>query len=191
MLFFFVFPHLNIQDSCSKHETPPNLLDFSFDQPKDTLERLALPPPKNLDSLLLDASKPAVSSRNVPDQRPGKQISRRATLPMPPFPWSHNFSGNCRINSDSVKIISRSMCQGRWVRIGNTASFLGAASDCFTNVESLTYDETLVPSHGPKLAVLENNNAPSNSISSCEWGLASSAASLATHIPLGNNFLKC
>ncbi|CAK7335615.1 unnamed protein product [Dovyalis caffra] len=167
------------KDSCNKPETPANLLDFSFDQPKDTLERLALPPPKDLESLLLDATKHPASSRHGPDPRPGKQTSRRASLPA--FPWSHTFSGHSRTNSDAVKCLSsRSTCQGRWVRIGDSFNSPGSASDCFTNLESLAYDETLVPSQGPKLAVVENNVDSSKPC--CGWGLSSSSAFITSHV---------
>ncbi|EEF51256.1 conserved hypothetical protein [Ricinus communis] len=112
------------KESCSKRESSANFLNLSFEQPKGTLERLALPPPKDLEALLLDAAKPAVSSRNAPDPRPGKQASRRPSLP--PFPWSHTFGGNCRTNSDANKLLtSRSTCQGRWVKLGNTFNSLG------------------------------------------------------------------
>ncbi|KAF2321254.1 hypothetical protein GH714_037364 [Hevea brasiliensis] len=97
-----------LQDSSNKSETPANLLNFSFDQPKDTLERLTLPPPKDLESLLLDAAKPAVSSRNASEPRPGKQISRWPSLPQ--FPWSHTFNGHCRTNSDAVKLLTIEHC---------------------------------------------------------------------------------
>ncbi|XP_021679381.2 uncharacterized protein LOC110664131 isoform X2 [Hevea brasiliensis] len=178
-----------LQDSCGRSEIPANLLNFSFDQPKDTLERLALPPPKDLESLLLDAAKPAVSSRNAPDPRTGKQTSRRPSLS--PFPWSQTFSGHCRTNSDAVKLLaSRSTCQGRWVKMGNSLNSLGITSSCFTNLESFAYDETLVPSSGPKLAILESNFASSMSVTHCEWGSSIAAASMTCHIHLGNTCMK-
>eukprot|EP00258_Populus_trichocarpa_P037484 XP_024453503.1 uncharacterized protein LOC7497809 isoform X2 [Populus trichocarpa] len=170
------------KDSCNKPETPANLLDFSFDQPKDTLDRLALPPPKDLESLLLDATKLAASSRHAPDPRPGKQTSRQASLPA--FPWSHTFSGqHSRTNSDAVKCSpSRSTCQGRWVRIGDSFNSPGCASDTLTNLESCAYDETLVPSQVTKLAVLGNNV---DSLKPwCGWGLSSSQASMTSHVLL-------
>ncbi|XP_011022610.1 PREDICTED: uncharacterized protein LOC105124328 isoform X5 [Populus euphratica] len=168
------------KDSCNKPETPANLLDFSFDQPKDTLDRLALPPPKDLESLLLDATKLAASSRHAPDPRPGKQTSRQASLPA--FPWSHTFSGqHSRTNSDNVKCSpSRSTCQGRWVRIGDSFSSPGCASDSLTNLESCAYDETLVPSQVTELAVLGNNV---DSLKPwCGWGFSSSQASMTSHV---------
>ncbi|KAG6782830.1 hypothetical protein POTOM_012250 [Populus tomentosa] len=170
------------KDSCNKPETPANLLDFSFDQPKDTLDRLALPPPKDLESLLLDATKIAASSRHAPDPRPGKQTSRQASLPA--FPWSHTFSGqHSRTNSDAVKCSpSRSTCQGRWVRIVDSFNLPGCASDTLTNLESCAYDETLVPSQVTKPAVLGNNV---DSLKPwCGWGLSSSQASMTSHVLL-------
>ncbi|CAN1778312.1 hypothetical protein LINPERHAP1_LOCUS14355 [Linum perenne] len=143
------------KDSCSKPDFSPHLLNFQFEQPKDTLERLALAPSKDLESLLQDAVKPAASSRSASDQRPGKQLARGASLP--PFPWSQNFNGHCRTNSDTAKLVtSRSTCQGRWGRVDNWVSSIGVPSNCLANLESLIYDEALVPSCGPKL---EGDNA--------------------------------
>lgn len=144
-----------IQESFSKPGTTTNL-DLPLYKPKDILERLALPPPKDLETLLLDAAKPSASSKNNCDIRSGKHISRRASLS--PFPWSHTYNGHCRTNSDAVKLLtSRSTCQGQWARIDSSAT-LGASTDCFTNLELLTYDQSLVP--------------PSTSGSTpwCEWG---------------------
>ncbi|KAK8587331.1 hypothetical protein V6N12_021828 [Hibiscus sabdariffa] len=153
-------------DSSAKHEMPASLPDFSLCQPKDILERLALPPPKDLDSLLLDATKPSSSSRNNSDTRSGKQLLRRASLP--PFPWSHTING-CRTNPDAVKLLSnKSMCQGRWVKIPNTSSSPETTTGCFTNLESLAYDPSLIPSF-PKLGNLEGEIAsPSGTLRLCE-----------------------
>ncbi|KAK3227912.1 hypothetical protein Dsin_007774 [Dipteronia sinensis] len=155
------------KEPCSKPGTPVNPLDFPLHQPIDIFERLALPPPKDLEALLLEATKPSASSRTNSDIRSGKQISRRPNLP--PFPWSHTFNGHCRTNSDAVKLLtSRSTCQGRWDRIESSTITHGTSTDCFTNLESLTYDQGLVP--------------PSSSVSIPwhEWGssLTSSKASL-------------
>ncbi|XP_012086811.1 uncharacterized protein LOC105645742 isoform X2 [Jatropha curcas] len=178
------------KDSCSQFETPTNLLDVSFNQPKDTLERLALPPPKDLETLLMDAAKPTVSSRNAPDPRPGKQVSRRPSLPS--FPWSNTFNGHCRNNSDAVKLLaSRSTCQGRWVKIGKSFNSLGTASNSFVNLESFAYDGTLVPVSGPKLDFLETSNiASSTSATHCEWGSSLAAASMTSHTPQGSTSIK-
>lgn len=155
------------KDSSGKPEMPSSPPDFSLCQPKDILERLALPPPKDLDSLLLDATKPS-STRNNSDARPGKQILRRASLP--PFPWSHTING-CRTNPDAVKLLSnKSMCQGRWVKIPNTSSSPGTATGCFTNLESLVYDPSLIPSL-PKCSSLEGEIASSSChLRLCEQG---------------------
>ncbi|KAJ7004158.1 hypothetical protein NC653_009134 [Populus alba x Populus x berolinensis] len=137
---------------------------------------------KDLESLLLDATKIAASSRHAPDPRPGKQTSRQASLPA--FPWSHTFSGqHSRTNSDAVKCSpSRSTCQGRWVRIGDSFNLPGRASDTLTNLESCAYDETLVPSQVTKPAVLGNNV---DSLKPwCGWGLSSSQASMTSHVLL-------
>ncbi|XVF13056.1 hypothetical protein REPUB_Repub08aG0174800 [Reevesia pubescens] len=163
------------QDSCGKPEMPASPPDLPMCLPKDILERLALPPSKDLDSLLLDATKPSSSTRNNSDTRSGKQIYRRASLP--PFPWSHTFNG-CRTNSDAVKLLSnKSTCQGRWVKIPNTSSSPGIATGCFTNLESLAYDPSLIPS-GSKFGNSEGGIASSaGDFRFCEQG----ASSLATY----------
>ncbi|KAJ7944975.1 Chromosome segregation in meiosis 3 [Quillaja saponaria] len=143
------------KDSCNEARTPGSPLDLPIYQPKDVLGRIALPPPRDLESLLLDASKPAGTTRNTPDLRSGKQICRRPSLS--PFPWSHSFGGHYRSNSDAVKLsTSRNMCQGRWERIGIIASSMGIAGDCFTNLDSLPYSQHLVPSGGPKIGSSDN-----------------------------------
>ncbi|CAL8157367.1 unnamed protein product [Prunus armeniaca] len=154
-----------VQDSHKKPETPANPLDLPLCEPKYILERLALPPPKDLESLLLDAAKPALSSKSTPDPCSGKQISRRASLP--PFPWSHTSNGHCRTSSDAAKLsTSKGTCQGRWQRIGkNIVSSLGAVTNNFTDLESLTYDQSLVPSARLKIAGSENQVSPSISVS--------------------------
>lgn len=176
-----------LQDCHIKTETPANPLDFSLYQPKDILQRLALPPPKDLESLLQDAAKPA-SSKNTSDLHSGKQISRRASLPS--FPWSHTSSGHCRTSSDVIKLSSsRSTCQGRWLRIRNkVASSLGTGTNTFTDLDLLTYDHSLVPSR-LKMACSDRKVSPFISISlpRHQWESSSSATfskgSLAT---LGN-----
>ncbi|KAJ8764947.1 hypothetical protein K2173_010412 [Erythroxylum novogranatense] len=153
------------KDSCFKPGTSINLLDFPFSQPKDTLEKLGLPPPKDLESLLLDAAKPVLMSRSTTDQRQGKQIPRRTFLP--PFAWSHILNGQCKTNSDAAKLLSsRSTCHGRWVKIGNIVSSLGNVSESFTKLESLTFCESLVPSFGTKPNMLESCVASSRSVPS-------------------------
>ncbi|KAJ4826154.1 hypothetical protein Tsubulata_037355 [Turnera subulata] len=178
------------KDSCSKPESPTDPLDFSIEHPKETLERLALPPPKDLETLLLDAAKPAVSSKHAPDPRPSKQTARRTVLQ--PFPWSHAFGGHCRANSDASKLLNRTTCQGRWARISYAASSLGTMTDSFTDLESLVYDENLVPSFAQKLDILENDGASSTSRPCFEQSFPQAAGSTTSHIPLeSGGELKC
>ncbi|XP_027340730.1 uncharacterized protein LOC113854084 isoform X4 [Abrus precatorius] len=98
------------KDPCSETESTASPLDLPLRQPKDILEQIALHPFRDLDSLLLDVSKLAITTKNSNDQRSGKQVSRRPSLPA--FPWSHAFGGHSRTNSDTVKLsTSRSSCQ--------------------------------------------------------------------------------
>ncbi|XVE57966.1 hypothetical protein DITRI_Ditri04bG0131800 [Diplodiscus trichospermus] len=168
------------KDSCGKPEIPACPADFPLCQPKDILEQLALPPAKDLDSLLLDATKLSSSTRNNFDTRSSKQISRGASLP--PFPWSHTFNGS-RTNHDAVKLLSnKSMCQGRWVKIPITSSVPGIATGCFTDLESLAYDPSLIPS-GSKFGNSKGGIALSTgNLHFCEMG----ASSLATYTKASN-----
>ncbi|KAF8364982.1 hypothetical protein HHK36_033016 [Tetracentron sinense] len=105
--------YLKIQDSFSKRGAPANTSDSSLYRPEDILECITLPPPGFLDSLLVDAAKPAVSSRSTPVQCLRKPICHKTSLP--PFPWSHYFGGPWRTNFDAGMLsTNRSTCQGRW-----------------------------------------------------------------------------
>ncbi|KAI4326885.1 hypothetical protein L6164_019409 [Bauhinia variegata] len=162
------------KDSCGETATLASPLDFPLYQPKDVLERIALPPSWDLESLFMEASKPAVTSKSINDIRLGKQISRRPSLPA--FPWSHAFGGHCRTNSDAVKLsTNRSTCQGKWARIGVIASSTGIDHGCFTNLDSYGYDQSLVPSAGSS----DNKVFPSlcASLPFCQWDSASLATS--------------
>ncbi|KAF4404431.1 uncharacterized protein LOC115716267 [Cannabis sativa] len=143
------------KDTCIKSEAPDNPPESLLHQPKEILQRLALPPPKDLESLLLDAAKPTLSSKNTADLRPGKQMSRRVSLP--PFQWSHTSSGHCRTSSDAVKLSTiKGTCQGRWLKIGKEVkSSIDTVTSNFTDLESLKYDQSLVPS-GLKVACVDN-----------------------------------
>lgn len=111
------------------------------------MERIALHPFRDLESLLIDVSKPAISTKNSNDPRSGKQVSRRPSLPA--FPWSHAFGGHSRTNSDTAKLsTSRSTCQAKWARIGVIASSTDIDRSLFTDLDSFSYDESLVPSSG-------------------------------------------
>lgn len=184
---------IKIQDSLSKNETPAKVLDLELRQPKDILERLALPSPKDLDSLLLDAAKPTVLLKNNNSDSRGKQVSQRASLS--PFPWSHNSGGHCKASADAIKLsVSRTTCQGRWVKIRDTSTSPEGGSGFLADVESLTKDNYLVALKGPKCDPSESEIAPATSVSFpwFELGSSSSAApSIASQLPPGEllNFM--
>ncbi|XP_062074450.1 uncharacterized protein LOC133778510 isoform X2 [Humulus lupulus] len=165
------------KDTCIKSEAPDNPPELLLHQPKEILQRLALPPPKDLESLLLDAAKPTLSSKNTADLRSGKQMSRRVSLP--PFQWSHTSSGHCRTSSDVVKLsTSKGTCQGRWLKIGKEIkSSFGIVTSKFTDLESLTYDQSLVPS-GLKVACVDNVTSPQEPTSLTGRGCDSEATCL-------------
>jgi len=112
-------------------------------QPRDIFDRLALPPPVDLDLLLQDAMKPATSVKPT-DSRSGKPLSHRVSLPA--FPWSHNFNGHCKSNNDATKTSNKSSCQGRWVRVRSNASFTEeGGTEGYLDLDSITCDDTLIP----------------------------------------------
>ncbi|GMH09365.1 hypothetical protein Nepgr_011206 [Nepenthes gracilis] len=166
---------VKVQQSCIKTDAPAASIDLPLYQPRDILDRLLLPPPKDLESLLQDAAKPVASSR-CSDPRSGKTISHR--MGFPPFPWSHNYNGLSKSNSEAAKS-SRSTCHGRWVKIGKSCSFFGAGTDCFNDLGSLAYDHSLVPSSQLKYGLPEMGNASTFvSLPGCEQ--ASSSGKCAT-----------
>ncbi|MED6191494.1 hypothetical protein PIB30_118985 [Stylosanthes scabra] len=135
------------KDPSSETETRASPLDFPLCQPKDVLERIALHPARDLESLLLDVSKPAITTKNNSDLRSGKQVLRRPCLPA--FPWSHGFGGHSRSNPDTVKLsASRNVCQGKWARINVIVSSTAIDRSRFTDLDSFNYDQSLVPSTG-------------------------------------------
>ncbi|KAL9242793.1 hypothetical protein vseg_016759 [Gypsophila vaccaria] len=164
-------------EPCSKPEASADLSSSPLYQPRDILEKLALPPPKDLESLLQDALKPAASMK-LTDSRSTKQLSHRVSLPA--FLWSHNFNGHYKSNNDALKTSNKSTCVGRWVRISSTASFIGGSAQGFVDVESLTYDDTLVPAGQCKYRLPEVGKASTSSASHQD---ASSSACRTASLP--------
>ncbi|CAA3010233.1 Hypothetical predicted protein [Olea europaea subsp. europaea] len=127
-----------------KIKASTSTVDSPLYNPKDILERLALPPPKDLDSLLLDAARPSSASRNNTDPRLGKSLCHRTGLP--PFPWSHPFSGHNKSVTDAAKLSSsRTICLGKWVKVKNISSLQEGSTGFLEGLESLTYNPSLVP----------------------------------------------
>ncbi|EOA33721.1 hypothetical protein CARUB_v10019912mg [Capsella rubella] len=131
------------KDLCINSEIPSTPLNFPLCHASDVLKRLGLPPPKDLDSLLQDASKPSQNSKNNSgQQRSAKQLPPRSGLPH--FPWSQAFNGSSRTNSEAAKLVTgKTLCQGRWLRIPDTMG--SPVTDNFANLESLTFNQKLVP----------------------------------------------
>ncbi|VYS49930.1 unnamed protein product [Arabidopsis thaliana] len=132
------------KDHCINSEIPSTPLSFPLCDAGDVLKRLGLPPSKDLDSLLQDASKPSHNSKNNLDQQ------RSAKPPhsgLPHFPWSQPFNGSSRTNSEAAKLVTcKTLCQGRWLRIADTSmSSPEGITDNFANLESLTFNQNLVP----------------------------------------------
>ncbi|XP_017407187.1 uncharacterized protein LOC108320310 isoform X5 [Vigna angularis] len=159
------------KDLCTENKNSSSLLDFPLYQPKDVLERIAVPRSQDLDSLFPDESKPVVPKKNSNNLRSGKQVSDQPSLPT--FPWSHAFGSHSRTNSDIVKLsTSRSTCQGKWARIDLIASSTDISRGCFTNLDSFSYDQSLVPSTSSS----SHKDCPSlfAILPFCQWNSSSS-----------------
>lgn len=117
------------KDSCISNALPS--LSTLY-QPEEILKRLALPPTKDLDTLLRDASVPAVHLQSG-DVNCGIQTSHNVGLP--PFSWSLSPGGSSRASIDSGKLfMNRNVCHTKWVRLGCNATFLGNATNSFSDL---------------------------------------------------------
>ncbi|KAF3569000.1 hypothetical protein DY000_02012481 [Brassica cretica] len=133
------------KDHCGNPEIPCTPLNFPLCESSDVLKRLGLPSPKDLDSLLQDASKPSQNSKNMLDQqRAAKQLPLRGGLPH--FPWSQAYNACSRTNSEAAKLLTgKTLCQGRWLRIAETTmSSHESITNHFANLDSLTFNQSLV-----------------------------------------------
>ncbi|KAL0327748.1 UNVERIFIED_CONTAM: hypothetical protein Sangu_1852800 [Sesamum angustifolium] len=174
-----------VQDSDVKIQI--SNVDSPLYQPKDVFERLALPPPKDLDSLLSDASKPT-SSKST-DPRVGKPVSHRTGLP--PFPWSHSFSGHNKVGSDAVKLsTSRTICQGRWVKVKNSTLLQKGSANLLADFETLTFDQSLVPSTNLLSEDRENEVAPAERVLSASDEYSQTCAAAKTLLDMAAHSLK-
>ncbi|CAH8384348.1 unnamed protein product [Eruca vesicaria subsp. sativa] len=153
------------KDHCVNAEIPSTPLNFPLCESSVVLKRLGLPPPKDLDTLLQDASKPSQNSKNMPDQqRSAKQPPQHGGLPY--FPWSQAYNASSRTNSEAAKLLTgKTLCQGRWLRIADTSiSSNESITDLSANLDSLTFNQSLVlalPFAGTKTsqAILANTTS--------------------------------
>ncbi|XP_075476158.1 uncharacterized protein LOC142517674 isoform X2 [Primulina tabacum] len=166
-----------VQESVAKMKISTVISDSPLYQPKEILELLALSPPKDLESFLFDVAKPASSFlKQGNDPRLGKSVSHRAGLP--PFPWSNSFSGHNKSGADASKLsASRTICQGRWVKVGNSTALQRGSTDLQMDLESLTFDHSLMP------LVNLNYEGPERQIAPTEKLLPPSEACSTSKIP--------
>ncbi|MQL93719.1 hypothetical protein Taro_026361 [Colocasia esculenta] len=96
-------------------------------QPRDILERLALPAAHDLNSVLVDSFSSVA---------PFKSTASVSKASLPHFPWSVSHSGSCKpIVDNSKSATTRSTSQGRWVRIGSTSCLVGEERSCFSELD--------------------------------------------------------
>ncbi|XP_059287776.1 uncharacterized protein LOC132041046 isoform X2 [Lycium ferocissimum] len=172
-----------VQESSGKVQAVATMCHSPSYTPKYVLERLALTPSKDLDSLLMDTVKPA-TLRNSGDLRLSRPSSQRNGLP--PFPWSHTCSGHPKTVPDSAKLsTSKMVCQGRWVRVENTSTPVKGSTGFLEELQSLTDNHKLVPTGGKVSRPSKNENASSNrdSFTVCERISSSIAASSTSEVP--------
>ncbi|CAH2048277.1 unnamed protein product [Thlaspi arvense] len=177
------------KDHCVNSEIPSTPLNFPICESSDVLKRLGLPPPKDLDSLLQDASKPSQNSKNMPDQqRSAKQLPPRGGLPH--FPWSQAYNGSSRTNSEAAKLLTgKTLCQGRWLRIADaTLSSPESITDHFANLDSLTFNQSLVlPLQKQTITGTKTSQTISANTNSCQCTEASvSTFQKASFVPTAN-----
>ncbi|KAF8049357.1 hypothetical protein N665_2228s0002 [Sinapis alba] len=163
------------KDHCVNPEIPSTPLNFPLCESGDVLKRLGLPPPKDLDSLLQDASKPSQNSKNMLDQqRAAKQLPPRGGLPH--FPWSQAYNASSRTNSEAAKLLTgKTLCQGRWLRIAETTiSSHESITNHFANLDSLTFNHSLVlPVEKQSVAGTKTSQAILANTTSCQCTEAS------------------
>ncbi|XP_073307679.1 uncharacterized protein [Primulina huaijiensis] len=153
-----------VQESVAKMNVSTVISDSPLYQPKEILELLALSPPKDLESFLFDVAKPASSFlKQGNDPRLGKSVSHRAGLP--PFPWSNSFSGHNKLGADASKLsASRTIWQGRWVKVRNSTALQRGSTDLQMDLESLTFDLSLMPIVNRKSEGPERQIAPTEKL---------------------------
>ncbi|CAH9089756.1 unnamed protein product [Cuscuta epithymum] len=145
------------KEACGKLKTAEACVNLPPCKHVDILKHISLPPTKDLDALLLDATK-HTSSRNNPDPRLGKPTSSQR-IGLPPFPWSHGYSGNHKSGPDASKpSTSRTACQGKWVRVNDIFTPQDGCPSFAVDLQSLTYDHSLVPSGSKPSVIPERGN---------------------------------
>ncbi|KAL0289787.1 UNVERIFIED_CONTAM: hypothetical protein Scaly_2691900 [Sesamum calycinum] len=164
-----------VKESGDEIKLSKSVSDSPLYLPKYILERLTLPLPKDLDSLLSDAHKTTSSSKSC-DPRLGKTLFQQTGLPS--FPWSHSFSGHSKLGADSVKLsTSRTMCNARWFKVKSSSTPQKDPVSSVWDIESLTFDQNLVPK------VNLTSGSPENQTASVERVLSSSGASSTSRVP--------
>ncbi|EPS68614.1 hypothetical protein M569_06154, partial [Genlisea aurea] len=122
--------------------------DSQLYRPEDVLDRLALPRTMISDLVVLpDVNKIAPSKNSSCDLHTGKLLSCHSNNGLPPFPWSHSFSGNAKTSLDAIKLsATRPTCQGRWIKLRNPPGAPPPSSAGFhLDFNSLAFDQILVP----------------------------------------------
>ncbi|KAL0312535.1 UNVERIFIED_CONTAM: hypothetical protein Sradi_5652800 [Sesamum radiatum] len=165
-----------VKESGDEIKPSKSVSDSPLYLPKDILERLALPPPKDLDSLLSDASKTTTPLKSCCHPRLAKTFFQRTGLPS--FPWSHSFPGRSKLCADSVKLsTSRTMCNARWFKVKSSSTPQKGPVGSVWDIESLTFDQNLVP------RVTLTSGSPENQTVSVEGVLSSSGACSTSRVP--------
>ncbi|KAI7741982.1 hypothetical protein M8C21_008695 [Ambrosia artemisiifolia] len=140
-------PCNKVESSCTgPTDHHANILQFPLFKPKDVLNRVAFPPHKDLDLMLLDNMKPTSTSK----------AHNGGSLPT--FPWSHVSGGHFKANPDVVKSApSKSTCQGRWVKMGKSITSLWdtGTTSYLAEFQYLTYNQSLVPLQSQQLGSAE------------------------------------
>ncbi|KAL8200941.1 hypothetical protein R6Q57_012280 [Mikania cordata] len=141
-----------VESSCTgqtDHHT--DMLQLPLFEPKAVLDRLTLPPHKDIDLMLLDSMKPTSTSK----------VHNGGSLPT--FPWSHISGGHFKANPDVVKSTpSKSTCQGRWVKMGKSPNSVGDTNTTsyLADFQDLTFNQSLVPLQSQQPGPTEKEKSP-------------------------------
>ncbi|XP_017407186.1 uncharacterized protein LOC108320310 isoform X4 [Vigna angularis] len=160
----------SVRKACSLLQLPKSVQSKNMDDIDSSLYKMS-------DSQMSLFS--AVESNGIKDKEQSctsdmsacHKVSDQPSLPT--FPWSHAFGSHSRTNSDIVKLsTSRSTCQGKWARIDLIASSTDISRGCFTNLDSFSYDQSLVPSTSSS----SHKDCPSlfAILPFCQWNSSSS-----------------
>nr|CAD1843331.1 unnamed protein product [Ananas comosus var. bracteatus] len=149
----------NEKISSRKDSPQVNFSNSDLYQPAHVLDRLALPPHQNLDSLLS-----SLSSNSSPFQSTTNNTTSNGAS-LPPFPWSYCHGGAHKPSLDAGKLaLTRSCSQGRWIRIGSNSLSIREDQSSFSELDFKKLEQGEDSSARQKIAFPEAFLSDSNNL---------------------------